>query len=63
MSRLSDGTMYAVALRAPDGLWLLARIRRSKAGDVYYLIPRDDPEWNPHARDSGNALAGDGLAR
>lgn len=41
--------MYAVALRGHDGLWLLARIRRSRAGDVYFLIPRDDPDWNPHA--------------
>src|SRR5947208_13347968 len=41
--------MYAVAVRTRDGLWLLARIRRSAGGDVYFLIPRDDPEWSPHA--------------
>lgn len=41
--------MYAVALRADDGLWLLARIRRWDTGDVYYLMPRADPELNAHA--------------
>ncbi len=45
----SDGTMYAVAVRDDNGLRLLARVRRSKAGDIYFLIPRDDPDWNPHA--------------
>lgn len=49
MSGPSDGVMYAVGLRADDGLWLLARIRRSVSGDVYYLMPRWDPDWNPHA--------------
>ena len=49
MSKPRDDVMYAAALRADDGLWLLARIRRSKSGDVYYLMPRDDPDWNSHA--------------
>ena len=44
-----DGTIYAVAIRNGDGLWLLARIRRSRTGDIYFLIPRDAPDWNPHA--------------
>jgi hypothetical protein len=42
-------TLYAIAIRSGDGLWLLARVRRSQAGDVYFLIPRDEPSWNPHA--------------
>ena len=41
--------MYAVAVRAVDNLYLLLRIRRSAAGDVYAIFPRDEPHWNPHA--------------
>ena len=43
-----DDTMYAVAIRNGNGLWLLARIRRSRSG-VYFLMQRDDPDWDPHA--------------
>ncbi len=41
--------MFGVAVRDDSGLRLLASVCRSKAGDVYFLIPRDDPEWNVHA--------------
>lgn len=43
--------MYAVAVRDAPCLYLLLRIHRSKAGDVYALFPRDHwrPGWNPHA--------------
>jgi len=40
--------MYAVAIRDGNDLWLLARIRRT-GSNVYFLMQRDDPGWNPHA--------------
>ncbi len=43
-----EGAIYAVAIRDGNGLWLLARIRRSKSG-IYFLMQRDTPDWNPHA--------------
>src|SRR5713226_2075645 len=48
MPKPSEGAMYAVAIRDGNGLWLLARIRRSKSG-IYFLMQRDTPDWNPHA--------------
>lgn len=41
--------MYAVAVRDREDLWLLCRIRRSRRGDIYVLLPRDEPGWDPHA--------------
>ncbi len=41
--------VYAVAVRHNADLWLLCRIRRSPRGDVYFRIPRDEPDWDPHA--------------
>jgi len=40
--------MYAAAILDEKGLWLLARIKRSKSG-IYFLMQRDTPDWNPHA--------------
>ena len=48
MPQPSEGAVYAVAIRNSDGLWLLARIRRSRSG-IYFLMQRDPPGWNPHA--------------
>jgi hypothetical protein len=28
---------------------LLCRIKRSRKGDAYFLMPRDEPGWDPHA--------------
>jgi len=39
---------YAVAVRDNGELWLTIWIRRSRQGDVYVIIPRNDPAWNPH---------------
>jgi hypothetical protein len=39
---------YAVAVREGAGLWLTTWIRRAPKGDVYVLVPRNDPDWNPH---------------
>ncbi len=41
--------MYAVAVRDDPHLRLLCRIRRSRTGDVYFLIPREEFMGNPHA--------------
>jgi len=41
--------MYAVAVRHDADLQLLCRIRRSKTGDVYFLIERDEFFGDPHA--------------
>jgi hypothetical protein len=41
--------MYAVALRDGDALRLLCRIRRARGPNVYVLLPREEPDWNPHA--------------
>jgi hypothetical protein len=41
--------MYAVAVRDRGDLWLLCRIRRPRGGDIYVLLPRDEPGWDPHA--------------
>src|SRR5215475_3332447 len=40
--------MYAVAVRDGAELFLVGRIRRTLAGDVYVLPPRTGPTWNPH---------------
>jgi hypothetical protein len=48
MAALQD-SVYGVAVRHDADLRLLCRIRRSANGDVYFLIPRDEPGWNPHA--------------
>jgi hypothetical protein len=40
--------MYAAAILDEKGLWLLARIKRSKSG-ICFLMQRDTPDWNPHA--------------
>ena len=44
-----EGFMYAVAVRDREDLWLLCRVRRSRERDVYVLLPRDEPGWDPHA--------------
>ncbi len=41
--------MYAIAVREDPHLRLLCRIRRSRSGDVYFLIPRQDPVLECHA--------------
>ena len=41
--------MYGVAVREDNGVRLLARVRRSEAGDIYFLVPRHDPNLNVHA--------------
>jgi hypothetical protein len=41
--------MYAVAVRDREDLRLLCRIRRSRERDIYVLLPRDEPGWDPHA--------------
>src|SRR5271167_1429715 len=46
---MADGTMYGVAVRDDNGVRLLARVRRSEAWDIYFLVPRDDPNLNVHA--------------
>ena len=48
MQARSKGSVYAVAVRDREDLWLICRIRRSTTG-IYFLIPRDDPDWDPHA--------------
>ena len=40
--------MYAVAVRDGHDLFLSCRIRRTVTGDVYVMIPRLAPDWNPH---------------
>jgi hypothetical protein len=39
---------YAVAMREGADLWLTTWVRCAPKGDVYVLIPRNDPDWNPH---------------
>jgi hypothetical protein len=39
---------YAVAVRHGSDLWLAIWVRRGPKGDVYVLIPRSDPIWDPH---------------
>ena len=41
--------VYGVAVRHDADLRLLCRIRRSPRGDVYFRLPRDEPDWDPHA--------------
>lgn len=48
MCKPSKGAMYAVAIRDGNDLWLLARIRRTGI-NVYFLMQRDTPDWDPHA--------------
>ena len=45
----SQDVMYAVAVRDVSSLRLFCRIRRSRNGDIYVLMPRDEPGWDPHA--------------
>ena len=40
--------IYAVAVRDGNDLFLSCRIRRTVTGDVYVMIPRLAPDWNPH---------------
>jgi hypothetical protein len=39
---------YAVAVREGADLRVATWVRRAPKGDVYVLIPRNDPGWNPH---------------
>ena len=48
--RLKSGeSLFAIAVRDADQLWLFMSIRRGVHGDIYVNIPRDDPDWKPHA--------------
>src|SRR5262245_59348177 len=40
--------MFGLAVRDSTDLRLIARIRRSKSG-IYYLMPRNERGWDPHA--------------
>ena len=46
--REANGAVYGIAVRDDDGLWLLARIRRSRDGDVYYMEQSADPAVDFH---------------
>jgi hypothetical protein len=46
--RPSEGAMYAAAICDDNGLWLLARVKRSRSG-IYFLMQREIPDWDPHA--------------
>jgi hypothetical protein len=38
---------YAVAIRDAPDLWLTLWVRRSPKGELFVVIPRADPSWNP----------------
>src|SRR5438876_12352570 len=39
---------YAVAVREGVDMWLALWVRRSPKGEVFVLLPRTDPVWDPH---------------
>ncbi len=45
----TNGAMYGIAVRNDIGLWLLARVRRSRSGDVYFLIQTAETTRDVHA--------------
>jgi hypothetical protein len=39
---------YAVAVREGPDLWLTLWVRRSKKGEFFVMVPRNDPGWDVH---------------
>jgi hypothetical protein len=39
---------YAVAVREGPDLWLTLWVRRSKRGEFFVMVPRNDPGWDVH---------------
>jgi hypothetical protein len=39
---------YAVAVREGADLWLTLWVRRSKKGEFFVMVPRNDPGWDVH---------------
>jgi hypothetical protein len=39
---------YAVAVRDGSDLWLTLWVRRSKRGEFFVMVPRNDPGWDVH---------------
>jgi len=40
---------YGVAIQNDSGVWLALLVKCSKRGEVFIIIPRAEPEWDPHA--------------
>lgn len=39
---------YAVAVREGSDLWLILWVRKSKKGEFFLMVPRNNGRWNPH---------------
>src|SRR5262249_25421835 len=39
---------YAVAVRDGSDLWLTLWVKRSKKGEFFIMVPRQDPGWDVH---------------
>jgi len=41
--------LYAVAVEDAVGCWLALWVKRSRKGDYFVFLPRNEGQWNPHA--------------
>jgi hypothetical protein len=48
LPRIPGEYRYAVAVRDGSDLWLTLRVKRSKKGEFFIMVPRQDPGWDVH---------------
>jgi hypothetical protein len=48
LPRIPGEHRYAVAVRDGSDLWLTLWVRRSKKGEFFVMVPRNDPGWDVH---------------
>jgi len=48
LQRVPGEHRYAVAVCEGSGLWLTLWVRRSKKGEFFVMVPRNDPGWDVH---------------
>jgi hypothetical protein len=40
---------YAVAIQDGSDLWLTLWVRCNPKGEIFVMLPRQDPDWDVHA--------------
>src|SRR5262249_15966164 len=48
LPRIPGEYRYAVAVRDGSDLWLTLWVKRSKKGEFFIMVPRQDPGWDVH---------------
>src|SRR5262249_45350674 len=48
LPRVAGEYRYAVAVRDGSDLWLTLWLKRSKKGEFFIMVPRQDPGWDVH---------------